>query len=279
MAFEGEPVVSVRDVSERSIAELTSLARRVAVVTGGAQGIGLAIARRLAEAGADIALADIDDVALGAAVAQLQSSYDRKVIGLHVDVADEDAVRHFADDTVAEFGGLHIWVNNAGIYPAVPFLELTTAQWRAVIDVNLNGAYFGAREAAARMVAAGDPGVIVNVASVAAYRANPTCGAEYISAKHAVRGLTKSLAAQLGGHGIRVLAVAPTTIETPGLQRSREEIAGAGFDAIDAHQVRPLGRDGVPDDIARVVLFCACDLSILMTGSTVLVDGGTLALL
>lgn len=270
--------MAVPDVSSQTILELVSLTGRVAVITGGARGIGYAIADRFGEAGADVAIADVDKVAAEMAAARISEAYGRRCIGVEADVSDEQSVSELADRTVRELGGLRIWVNNAGIYPITPFLDVSTAQWDRVIDVNLRGTFLGAREAARRMIQAGEPGVIINLSSIAGYRASSRGGAEYASAKHGVRGLTKALAAQLGRSGIRVLALAPTTIDTPGLQRSREEVEALGIEQVDAHRERPLGRDGVPDDVARVALFCASDLSVLMTGSTLLVDGGTLVL-
>lgn len=127
------------------------------------------------------------------------------------------------------------------------------------------------------MVAAGLGGVIVNIASTAAYRADGPGVAHYVASKFGVRGLTQSLAVELGGHGIRVLAVAPTVTLTPGLEAGRESLEAAGFVLDELGARLPLGRVAVPDDVARVVLFCASDLSLLMTGSTLLVDAGELA--
>ena len=157
---------------------------------------------------------------------------------------------------------------------------MTEAQWDEVLDLNLKGTFLGAREAAKRMMAAGHGGVIVNLASTASYRAPGPGIAHYVSSKFGVRGLTKALAVELGPHSIRVLAVAPTLIETPGIEEGREAFRAAGLgDMIEQIAARePLGRAGVPDDVARVVLFCATDLSALMTGSTLAVDAGDLGL-
>ncbi len=129
----------------------------------------------------------------------------------------------------------------------------------------------------ARWSAVGRGGVIVNISSTAAYRAAGPGVAHYVASKFGVRGLTQSLAVELGVHGIRVLAVAPTVTLTPGLEAERASLEAAGFalDELGAHL--PLGRVAVPDDVARVVLFCASDLSLLMTGSTLAVDAGELA--
>ncbi len=234
--------MAIPDVSEKSIAELISLKGRNAVVTGGARGIGLAICNRLAEAGANIVVADVSD---GASIAQL------------------------ADKTVQELGGINIWVNNAGIYPFSPVVEMSDEQWDRVLDINLRGTFIGAREAAKRMIVAQKGGVIINLASTAGYHGGAVI-AHYVASKHGVRGLTKSLAIELGPHNIRVLALAPTLISTPGISESGL-VSGTS-----AYESQPLGRVGVPDDVGRVALFCASDLSMLMTGSTIAVDAGAL---
>jgi len=260
----------VPDVSDRTLATLVSLEGRGAAVTGGARGIGYAIARRLAEAGANVLIADINRDGALAAADTLSRQFTGQVIGVELDVCDSAGVSAVADTAIERLGRLDIWVNNAGIYPVTPVLDLTDADWDRVLEVNTRGTFLGAREAGRRMVAAGGGGVIVNLASIAAYRADLPGYAHYVAAKHAVRGLTKSLAVELGPYGIRVLAVAPTNVDTTG---KRDD----GLDpAILARH--PLGRIGVPDDVARVVLFCASDLSVLMTGSTLLVDAGNIAM-
>jgi NAD(P)-dependent dehydrogenase (short-subunit alcohol dehydrogenase family) len=148
--------------------------------------------------------------------------------------------------------------------------------WDLVLDVDLRAVFLGAREAARRMIELGRGGVIVNVASTAAYRVAGRGIAHYAAAKHGVLGLTKSLAVELGPSGIRVLAVAPCVTATPGIEEARLTMQRAGFAIEHLGDELPLGRIAVPDDIARVVLFCACDLAGLMTGSTLLVDAGEL---
>ena len=169
--------MAVADVSDRMLTDLLSLQGRAAVVTGGAVGIGYAIADRLAEAGADVVLGDVDDTA--PSVAQLSARHpDRRVLGTRLDVTDGGSIIAVADLAVAEFGRLDIWVNNAGIYPSVPVLDMTDDDWDRVLDVNLRGSFIGAREAARRMIAAGHGGVILNIGSTAGYqagaRASPT---------------------------------------------------------------------------------------------------------
>jgi NAD(P)-dependent dehydrogenase (short-subunit alcohol dehydrogenase family) len=163
-------------------------------------------------------------------------------------------------------------VNNAGVYPSTPVLEMTDADWEHVIRTNLGGTFTGAREAARRMVAAGHGGVIVNLSSIAGIRGRGPGIPHYVASKHGIVGLTKQLALEFAAAGIRVLAVAPTTIITPGV----EEGLGHPED-IEVRLTGPLGRPGRPDDVARVVVFCASDLSMFMTGSTLVVDGGEMS--
>ena len=182
--------------------------------------------------------------------------------------------------TVQErFGRIDVLVNCAGVTHRSRFVELSTADWDRVLSINLRGTFIGCREAARQMVQGGKGGVIINLASTAGYRGTAAM-AHYVSSKHAVRGLTKSLAIEFGPHNIRVLALAPTVIRTPGVAEVRANLAAAGVrdplgEGLDARL--PLGRAGVPDDVARVALFCASDLSMLMTGSTLLVDAGAVA--
>jgi NAD(P)-dependent dehydrogenase (short-subunit alcohol dehydrogenase family) len=241
-------------------------------VTGGARGIGLASGRRLAEAGAAVVLADLDGEAAAAAAAGIPNAAARAV-----DVMSADAVTELADAVLGELGRLDVWVSNAGIYPTRPALAMTGEDWDRVVDLDLRAVFVCAREAARRMIAAGNGGVIVNIASTAAYRVAGLGVAHYVAAKHGVLGLTKSLAVELGPHGIRVLAVAPAVTLTPGIEAARPELEAAGFSLESLGAELPLGRIAVPDDVARVVLFCACDLSAFMTGSAVLADAGYMA--
>jgi NAD(P)-dependent dehydrogenase (short-subunit alcohol dehydrogenase family) len=266
-------VGAIRDVSDAPLTELLALQGRAAVVTGGARGIGLACCARLAEAGAAVLVADVDHAAAAEAAARIGADADPA----RVDVREADSVRDLADRAVADLGRLDIWVNCAGIYPVSPLLELSEQDWDRVLDVNLRGTLIGAREAARAMITGGQGGVVVNIASTAAYRADGPGVAHYVASKFGVRGLTQSLAVELGRHGIRVLAVAPTVTLTPGLEAEREPLEAAGFALDELGPRLPLGRIALPDDIARVVVFCASDLSLLMTGSTLLVDAGELA--
>jgi NAD(P)-dependent dehydrogenase (short-subunit alcohol dehydrogenase family) len=251
---------------------LISLSGRTAVVTGGAAGIGLGIAHRFAEAGARVVIADIASTA--AAVAEVTERSGGEVHGVELDVTDGASIVRCAEGVLRNFGGADIWVNNAGIYPVAAALETTDEQWDAVHGINLRGAFIGARESGREMVRAGRGGVIINVISIAAFRAAGLM--HYVASKHGLNGLTKSLAVELGPHGVRVLSVAPGMIQTPGMVVRTQDLGDVDIHASVAAGL-PLRRIGDPDDIARVVLFCASEMAAYMTGSAVIVDGGDLA--
>ena len=268
------------DVSSAAIAELVSLAGRRAVVTGGAQGLGRAIAARRAEAGADLLILDLNEGPAREAAAELAARYGVTAIGTGADVSDTASVAAAADLAVAELGGLDIWINNAGLFPNAPVLQMPDEMWDRVFAVNARGVFLGSREAARRMSADGSGGVIVNIISTAGFQVAFPGMAAYVSSKHAARGLTKSLAVDLAPLGVRVLGVAPSFVPTEGnlaaAQAAAEQAAAAGVEIppLDVMTQSRIGRLGTPDDIARVVLFAASDLSIIMTGSTLLADAG-----
>lgn len=267
-------MTAVAEVSGRSIAELVSLAGRVAVVTGGARGLGKAIAARFAEAGALVVIGDLlEDLAVSAA-ADLAGKYGTQVIGVGLDVANSASVVAVADLAVEKFGKLDIWVNNAGVFPYSLAVETEDETWNRVFDINVRGAFAGAREAARRMSPDGG-GVIINIVSTAGFKGTAPGLSAYVGSKHALRGMTKQLALEFAPR-IRVLGVAPTYCVTEGNQLAAQE-AGPIDPAdiqIGAMLTSKLGRVGVPDDIARAAQFCASDLSVFMTGSTLLVDAG-----
>ena len=271
----------ILDVSAAPLAELLSLRGRRAIVTGAARGLGRAIAARLAEAGADVLLSDLERELAEQAAAELSAIHGTRVISTPVDVVDSASVDAAADLAVRELGGLDIWVNNAGVFPAFSALQASDEQWRQVQAVNLDGTFYGARAAARHMTRVGG-GVIVNIVSTAGFRAPAPGLSAYVSSKHAVRGLTKELALELAPLGVRVLGVAPTYVPTEGnlaaaeAGRARAEAAGMDVEdmGMDVMNHSLIGRLGTPDDIARVVLFAASDLSLVMTGSTLLADAG-----
>jgi NAD(P)-dependent dehydrogenase (short-subunit alcohol dehydrogenase family) len=266
--------MAIADVSDRSISELISLTGRRAVVTGGAQGLGRAIARRLVEAGASVLIGDVKLELAQVAARELAQRFGAKVVATHLDVAETSSILAAVELADSQLGGIDIWVNNAGIYPNIELLEMTDAAWDRVMDVNLRGVFASSREVARHMITGHRGGVIVNVVSTAGFKGVAPGISAYVASKHGVRGLIKQMAIELAPHDIRVLGVAPTFCKTEGNMAALSELSERVGTDIPAILTSRLGRIGVPDDIERVVLFCASDLSIFMTGSTLLVDAG-----
>lgn len=258
-----------------SIAQLFDLSGKVAIVTGGALGIGQAIARRLAEAGAAVVIADINLEAARATADEI-AGRGAKAFALRADASRVEEAQATVRQTVEQFGRLDILVNDAGIFPFTPALELTEAQWDRVLSLNLKGAFFHAQAAAKQMIAQGSGGAIVNIASVDGL--HPTGAlAHYDASKAGLIMVTKSLAKELGPRGIRVNAIAPGGVQTPGVAAISAPQPGAGSEQpTDPMAAIPLGRIGQPDEIATVALFLASPAASYMTGSLVVADGGLL---
>jgi|SRR5581483_5117878 len=266
------------DLSDRTLAQLVSLAGRTAIVTGGADGIGRAVAARLLEAGATVAVTSRDEDRAKAAAAELCAA-GGTAIGIGLELRCRSNAAAAVNRAADELGGLDILVNNAAVYPFSPALATSDEQWDDVLGVDLHGAFACSRAAADHMVEAGR-GVIVNVLSLNSFRAGLPGQSAYTVAKHGLAGLTKSLAVELGRSGVRVVGVAPSGVDTPGMRAAIPALDALGLGDVAAQIAAsmPLGRLGVPDDVARVVLFAASDLAGFTTGSTILVDGGFAAL-
>jgi NAD(P)-dependent dehydrogenase (short-subunit alcohol dehydrogenase family) len=250
--------------------EKLKLDGRVAVVTGGGRGIGLACAEALAEAGARVVIADMDAaVAEEGRAALAGKGFDAEV--QIMDVTDSARVTAVADDVASRLGGIDILVANAGIARSGTAAEDTADEhWLNVLDVNLNGVFWCNRAFGKHMLKAGR-GAIVNIGSMSGYIVNrPQKQAFYNASKAAVHHLTKSLATEWADRGVRVNAVAPTYIETP------LTLFGAQDPAMLNAWLRdtPMNRLGQPHEIASVVHFLASDAASLMTGSIVVADGG-----
>jgi NAD(P)-dependent dehydrogenase (short-subunit alcohol dehydrogenase family) len=235
---------------------------RVALVTGGASGIGQAVSRMLAHSGAAVAVADVDGDAAAAVVQDLDNA-----IAVTVDVADPESVRAAVQSTVDHFGGLHAAVNSAGITgPGVGITAYEPSQWHRVIEVNLNGVFHCLRYELPAIVAAGG-GAVVNLASVLGTVGVPTSSA-YVAAKHGVIGLTKAAALEYSSQGVRINAVGPAFIDTPMLDSLSEETR-AFLPAL-----HPVGRLGTATEVAELVVFLLSDRASFIQGSYHLVDGG-----
>jgi len=260
--------------------QLLDLTGKRAIVTGGAVGIGFGISYRLADAGASVLIADVSAEHLATAKEQLADK-GWKVSYAQIDVSSPEAVDQMVAQATSELGGVDILVNNAGIYPTQLVMNMTPADFDKVLAVNLKGVFLATRAAAKQMIAQGQGGRIINVTSIDALHPSSAGLAHYDASKHGAWGFTKNVALELAPHQITVNAVAPGGINTPGTkaaQSSAQVPAGADMaKLLESFLARiPLGRMGEPDDIGKVVLFLASDLSGYMTGSQVVVDGGVL---
>ena len=241
---------------------------KVVIVTGAAQGIGAACAQRFAREGAKLVLADVNDAAGEALAAQLQAMY------VHCDVSNKPQIDALVQKALAAHGCLDVLVNNAGIFKAAAFLEVSEADFDAVIAVNLKGSFLMAQAAARAMVARQTQGSIINMSSVNGVLAIPSI-ASYNMSKGGINQLTRVAALALADYGIRVNAVAPGTIAT--------ELAAKAVLTDEAAKAKilsrtPMRRLGLPAEIADVVAWLASDAASYITGEIVTVDGGRMAL-
>ena len=246
---------------------------RVFIVTGGAQGIGEACVRILAADGAAVAFWDMDD-AKGRVLWAALKAEDASALYVHCNVAIKAEVEAALAATIKAFGHIDGLVNNAGIFKAASFLDISEADWDAVLDVNLKGSFLVGQAAARQMVQQGSGGAIVNMSSVNARLAIASI-ASYNASKGGIDQLTRVMALSLADHGIRVNGVAPGTIAT--------ELAAKAVLTSDEAKARilsrtPMKRLGEPGEIASVVAFLLSDAASYMTGETVLADGGRMTL-
>jgi 2-deoxy-D-gluconate 3-dehydrogenase len=267
-------------VHERPLPSLVDLRGKVALVTGAAQGFGFACARRLAEAGAAVVLAD-------RRLDRLEPAGERLAArGLEVattvgDVAVEEDVAALVGTAVHRFGRLDVLVNNAGVFSNFLLESLTFEEFQRIVAVNLGGAFLCTKAAAAQMRSQGEGGSIINISSIDAVHPSGSGLSHYGTSKHAIWGLTKSMALELGPDGIRVNAIAPGPSLTEGAVEFVQAGAPAGIDVgaqWAAYEARiPLRRLAHPDDVGRTAVFLASDLASYVSGAQIVVDGGLLA--
>ena len=252
------------------IEQLFSLAGMTAVVTGGAAGIGRSAARRLAQAGADVVVADRDLEGAQRVAAELRE-LERRALAVAVDVAQESAVAAMVQGAVGEFGRLDILVNNAGIFPFKRIPEMTAEEWDQVMAVNMRGVFLCTREAVRAMRAAGHGGRVVNLSSIESFHPSFAGLAHYNASKSGVHLFTKSAALEFARHGITVNAVCPGATLTEGTAPAFK----SGLQASLEPRI-PLRRVALPAEIAAAILFLVSPAASYIPGITRGVDGGYL---
>ena len=244
------------------------LTGEVALVTGAARGLGRAISLALAHAGADVALG-LRDVKTGSELAREIEAMGRRVLTLQMDMMHMDQISRAIDDAAAHFGRIGILINNAGLSPENLAENVREEDFDATLQVNLKGTFF-ASQAAGRLMIRQKQGCIINVSSQAGFVALPT-ESVYCMTKAAIAHLTKCLAVEWGRYNIRVNAVAPTFIRTPGTESC---LADAAFRSNVVERIAALHRIGEPMEVAGAVVFLASPAASLITGHTLLIDGG-----
>jgi len=262
-------------MQQTPLQQLIALTGKTAIVTGGAMGIGLGIVQRLAEAGANVVIADINEQAGTSAVKNLTDK-GYKTAFLKTDVSSEQEVQGAVNFAVKTYGGIDILVNNAGIYPLAPVMQMAAADFERVLAVNLRSVFLFTKAAAEVMIKQGRGGKIINITSVDALHPSSVGLAVYDASKHGLWGFTKNTALELAPHNIQVNALAPGGIATPGT--GADKPPSPEMQTLQKKFLKkiPMKRMGDADEIGTVALFLASDLASYMTGSQVVVDGGVL---
>jgi NAD(P)-dependent dehydrogenase (short-subunit alcohol dehydrogenase family) len=246
------------------------------LISGGSSGIGKATAQRFLEEGARVFLCGLDPDEVDAAVAELGEF--GAAAGIPADVSREDDVMRLVDSAREALGGIDVLINNAGIAWREPFLAITASHWDAVIAVNLRGMFLVAQAVARVLVDQGGGGVIVNMSSTNGLGGEADY-AHYNASKGGVLLLTKTMAVELGRHGIRVNALCPGYIETPLNAAISEDLGGQEFADAYASGSIPLGRPGRSSEVAAAYAFLASDDASFITGAEIVIDGGQLAVM
>lgn len=261
------------------IDKLLDLTGKTAIVTG-AVGIGSGIAYRLAEAGANVTIASLHKVEADNTAADLTKA-GWKSMGIGADVSKEEDVKRVIEETVSAYSGVDILVNNAGIYPTIPVMQMSSSDFERVLAVNLKSVYLCSKYAVEQMIKQRRGGKIINITSIDALHPSSVGLAHYDASKHGVWGFTKNLALEVAPYKIWVNAIAPGGILTPGVKKMQQSIASP--QGIDPHKMLegflskiPMHRYGEADEIGKVALFLASEMSSYMTGSQIIVDGGVL---
>ncbi len=262
------------------LSKLLDLSGETAIVTGGSIGIGYGIASRLAEAGAHVVIANRNMEEAQKTVAELTGK-GWKAMAVKTDISVEEDVKAMVNKTVETYGGIDILVNNAGIYPSIPVSQMTLEDFEKVISINLKGVFLTTKYVSEEMIKKGQGGKIINVTSIDAIHPSMIGLAHYDASKHGVWGFTKNVAIELSAHHIWVNAIAPGGIATPGVQKMQAVHPAASQLDMKKQtemflQKIPMHRMGDPDEIGKVALFLASDMSSYMTGSQIIVDGGVL---